>query len=207
MLPTDFAIFSSSICTMPLCIQVRDRGLPRAASVCAISFSWCGKTRSDPPPCTSNGMPSTVSAIAEHSMCQPGRPSPRATFQIRVLPLLARLPEREVLGRLLQLGDVVALTLLHLLERPVRQLPVVRKRGNAEVDVATALVGVIRLHERLDQGDDLADRLRGLGLVVGLAEGEPVGVLPRRKRSSRARAPRSARRARGRRRRSCRSRR
>ena len=77
MLPTDFAIFSSPICTMPLCIQVRLSGLPRAASVCAISFSWCGNTRSEPPPCTSNGTPSTSSAIAEHSMCQPGRPSPQ----------------------------------------------------------------------------------------------------------------------------------
>ena len=77
MLPTDFAIFSSPIWTIPLCIQVRLSGLPRAASVCAISFSWCGKTRSEPPPCTSNGTPSTSSAIAEHSMCQPGRPSPQ----------------------------------------------------------------------------------------------------------------------------------
>ena len=50
MLPTDFAIFSSAIWTIPLCIQIRARGTPRAASVWAISFSWWGKTRSAPPP-------------------------------------------------------------------------------------------------------------------------------------------------------------
>ena len=39
MLPTDFAIFSSPKRTIPLCIQTRASGLPRPASVWAISFS------------------------------------------------------------------------------------------------------------------------------------------------------------------------
>ena len=40
MLPSDFDIFSSAPAwTMPLCIQILARGLPRAASVWAISFS------------------------------------------------------------------------------------------------------------------------------------------------------------------------
>jgi hypothetical protein len=47
-----------------------------SASLCAISFSWCGKMRSNPPPCTSNGTPSSARDIALHSMCQPGRPAP-----------------------------------------------------------------------------------------------------------------------------------
>ncbi len=77
MLPRDFDIFElSPTCTIPLCIQIFARGLPRAASVCAISFSWWGKTRSEPPPWIENSTPSSSSAIAEHSMCQPGRPSP-----------------------------------------------------------------------------------------------------------------------------------
>ena len=41
MLPTDLAIFSESISTIP-CIHTRASGPPRAASVWAISFSWCG---------------------------------------------------------------------------------------------------------------------------------------------------------------------
>ncbi len=76
MLPTDFAIFSSAIWTIPLCIQIRARETPRAASVWAISFSWWGKTRSAPPPWIAKSRPSSFSAIAEHSMCHPGRPSP-----------------------------------------------------------------------------------------------------------------------------------
>ena len=62
---------------MPLCIQSRASGLPRAASVCAISFSWWGKIRSEPPPWISKSTPRIASAMAEHSMCQPGRPSPQ----------------------------------------------------------------------------------------------------------------------------------
>ena len=76
MLPTDFAIFSSAIWIIPLCIQILASGFPRAASLWAISFSWWGNTRSDPPPWTANSRPSSFSAIAEHSMCHPGRPIP-----------------------------------------------------------------------------------------------------------------------------------
>ena len=39
MLPSDFDIFSAAVRTIPLCIQIRASGSPRAASVCAISFS------------------------------------------------------------------------------------------------------------------------------------------------------------------------
>ncbi len=67
------------------------RSVPKAQRDCAISFSWCGKTRSRPPPWMSktflpgsshfspppNGSSSLAIDMAEHSMCQPGRPSPR----------------------------------------------------------------------------------------------------------------------------------
>ena len=88
MLPTDLAIFSPSKRTIPLCIQIRASGSSRAASVWAISFSWWGKTRSDPPPWISKSVPSTDSAIAEHSMCQPGRPSPHGDGQAVSSPSL-----------------------------------------------------------------------------------------------------------------------
>ncbi len=81
MLPTDLAIFSSDIWIIPLCIHSRARGRPRAAHVCAASFSWWGKTRSDPPPWISKSTPRICSAIAEHSMCQPGRPRPQGASQ------------------------------------------------------------------------------------------------------------------------------
>lgn len=50
---------------------------PVSAWACEAPISWCGKTRSEPPPWTSKPMPRWSSAIATHSMCQPGRPSPR----------------------------------------------------------------------------------------------------------------------------------
>ena len=81
MLPSDLDIFSSAVRIIPLCIQIRASGTPRAASVWAISFSWCGKTRSEPPLWISKSSPSSFSAIAEHSMCQPGRPSPHGDGQ------------------------------------------------------------------------------------------------------------------------------
>ncbi len=79
MLPTDFDILPPSS-SIPLCIQICASSRPRAASVCAASFSWWGKIRSLPPPWISNGAPSVASAIAEHSMCQPGRPSPHGAL-------------------------------------------------------------------------------------------------------------------------------
>ena len=71
----DFDIFSPPNWRIPLCIQSRANSRP-APRDWAISFSWCGKTRSSPPPWISNTRPRCFSAIAEHSMCQPGRPRP-----------------------------------------------------------------------------------------------------------------------------------
>ena len=80
MFPSDFDIFSASVSTIPLCIQTRAKGRP-AASDWAISFSWWGKTRSEPPPWIANEAPSSCSAITEHSMCQAGPPGPQGESQ------------------------------------------------------------------------------------------------------------------------------
>src|SRR6201997_446774 len=75
-LPSDFAIFLPSTCRKPLCIQKSAiTGEWKAQRVCAIYFLGCGNTRSMPPPWMSNVSPKCFHAIAEHSICQPGRPS------------------------------------------------------------------------------------------------------------------------------------
>src|SRR5689334_22895796 len=74
-LPKDLDIFSPSTWRKPLCIQTLAKGWPAwADSDWAISFSWCGKTRSMPPPWMSKVSPRSDALMAEHSMCQPGRP-------------------------------------------------------------------------------------------------------------------------------------
>src|SRR5579863_633940 len=80
-LPRDFDIFSSFTRTNPLCIHTLTKGVPQAAQDCAISFSWCGNFKSSPPPCRSKYPPSKLVDMAEHSMCQPGRPSPHGEVQ------------------------------------------------------------------------------------------------------------------------------
>ncbi len=76
-LPNDLLIFSPSTFTMPLWIQYCTTGsCPRQHSDWKISASWCGKMRSEPPPWMSNLSPRCLSDIAEHSICQPGLPSP-----------------------------------------------------------------------------------------------------------------------------------
>ena len=81
-LPSLFDIFRPSTWRKPLCIQYRAmRGVPKAQRLWAISFSWCGKTRSMPPPWMSNVSPSIFQLMAEHSMCQPGRPLPHGLSQ------------------------------------------------------------------------------------------------------------------------------
>ena len=91
----------------------------------------------------------------------------------RVLTLLLRLPEGEVARILLQREvGVVALALVHLVLGAVRELAVLGKARDAEIDVAAGLVGGVTFDERLDQRHDPRDRLGGLRFVVGPADAE-----------------------------------
>src|SRR5215510_5041277 len=124
-LPKLLDIFSPSTCRKPLCIQVLAMtGVWKAQRDCAISFSWCGNTRSMPPPWMSKVWPRCFHDIAEHSMCQPGRPA-----------RLRRLPQHEIGGVALVGRDLDARARDQLVERPAREPPVIRHRGHAEEDV------------------------------------------------------------------------
>ena len=81
------------------------------ASDCARSFSWCGKTRSSPPPWIQNSGPSSSPPSPSTRCASPGARAPRRVPR-GVLARLRRLPEREVARILLQR---VRLLLLHLI--------------------------------------------------------------------------------------------
>ena len=66
---------------MPACIQIFANCSQVKDSDCAISFSWCGKIKSLPPPCISKFFPRYLILIAEHSMCHPGLPFPHGLSQ------------------------------------------------------------------------------------------------------------------------------
>src|ERR671925_1011318 len=99
---------------------------------------------------------------------------PPGRFPGRVLLRLLRLPEREVARILLQR---VGLLGAHLLQLRAGQLPVLRVSSDPEVDVALGDIREVALEQRLDEVDDLGDRLAGLRLDVRPPEAEIVGVV------------------------------
>ena len=116
MLPTDFAIFSPSIWSIPLCIHSRASGAARRRASAPASFSWWGKTRSLPPPWISK---SSAEQLLRHrrALDVPARAAaPPRRVPRGVLALLMRLPEREVERVLLAVGPLDALALVHLVD-------------------------------------------------------------------------------------------
>src|SRR3989442_13808447 len=75
--PLDFDIFPLSSVRNSPCSQYFTHGfLPRALSLWAISLVWCTGMWSTPPQWMSNCSPRYLIAIAEHSTCHPGKPTP-----------------------------------------------------------------------------------------------------------------------------------
>ena len=73
-----YPVFESKIFKWPTWIKYfTQSGLLLWAYDWAISFSWWGKIKSIPPEWISMFCPRTESAIAEHSICQPGLPYPQ----------------------------------------------------------------------------------------------------------------------------------
>ena len=173
MLPRLLLIFSSPSSSISLCIQIGAMRPPRAPSDWAISFSWCGKTRSIPPPCTAKPCPRAVSAIAEHSMCQPGRPGPHGESHHVSSPSLRPFQRAKSRGDSFPVPGLLEIISSRL---PAREAPVAGEALDAVVDVAVGGVGEAPLDQRRDQGDDLGDRLRDARLGVRAAQAEPVGV-------------------------------
>src|SRR5512139_1105329 len=120
--PRDLDIFSLLMLTNPLWIQYRAKGFPVAASDCEISFSWCGKMRSLPPPWMSKDSPRYFWLITEHSICHPGRPFPQ--------------------GVSLFLVDLNPGAGLHLFDVSFRKFSVAIEFFHGEEDISVARVGI-----------------------------------------------------------------
>src|SRR3989344_3759283 len=77
-LPRLLPILPSSMVKNAPCTQYLENGfLPVAASLWAISFGWWILFKSSPPAWISSWSPKYFILIAEHSMCQPGKPTPQ----------------------------------------------------------------------------------------------------------------------------------
>ena len=129
----------------------------------------------------SKASPRYLPAIAEHSMCQPGRPGPHGLGHDALSRLggLAALPQGEV-ARVALAAGVGVLGRLHVVEALPGQLAVRRPRAHVEVDVARAVgrgVGVPLLDQLLDQRDHLG-HVPGRGRLVGGRQHVERGVGP-----------------------------
>src|SRR4030095_15266430 len=158
MLPADFAIFWPPTWRNSPWPPTRAGGPPTIGADWAISSSWWGNTLSIPPVWTSNRGPRCFSAIAEHSRCQPGKPSPQrgvGHFSWRPSPAApGRLPQREV-GRVALVGlDLAAMAGPERVERVAGEAAVVGERRDVVVDVAIgADVGMAGVDELLGELD------------------------------------------------------
>ena len=163
-LPADFDIFRPLMSRCAPCTQTRAGGPPTIGADWAISSSWWGKTLSSPPVWMSNVGPRWRRAIAEHSRCQPGKPSPQRLGQ-RMLATGSgpgRLPEREVGGIALVRLDVAPVAGPQVVERVARQRAVARERRDLVVQVAGRReVGVPEVLEPLGEVEHLGDVLGG----------------------------------------------
>ena len=160
-LPLLFDIVSLSISRCLACSQWRAKSLPVPHWLCAISFSWCGKIRSSPPACRSKVSPRYFMLIAEHSMCQPGRPRPNGASHCAQagssLLSFQSTKSRAFSFSYLSVSTRAPAWIPAASSRG--EAPVLRERGDPEVDRAVRRVGVAARGQALDESDHVRDVL------------------------------------------------
>jgi hypothetical protein len=107
--------------------------------------------------------PRYFSAIAEHSMCQPGRPRPHGESHHVSSPGLFAFHSAKSRGSSLSGFGSCSSTGRAAAGKAGRS----REMRDAEVDVAVDLVGEARLDQLLDHRDLLGDRLGRVGSTSG----------------------------------------
>ena len=118
-------------------------------------------------------------AIAEHSMCQPGKPRPHGESHScwRCTPGGRELPQGEVGRVALGLDVLDPAAGRELVEVEAGELGVARERRHVEVHAVVDHVGVALLLERADHGDLLVDVRGRARHEVGLEAAEPATVV------------------------------
>ena len=142
MLPTDFDIFSVGHLDHPVVHPDPRQRHPAGRLGLGDLVLVVGKTRSEPPPWIAKSVPSSFSAIAEHSMCQPGRPSPQGEGQPVSSSALRAFQSAKSSGSSFSDCGARLLALVHLVGVAVGELAVAVEAADPEVDVAAGLVGV-----------------------------------------------------------------
>ena len=152
-----------------------------------------GRSRSVPPPCRSSVGPCSCIAIAEHSMCQPGRPTPNGARHAGS-SAQRRLPQHEV-ERLRGGADrrgcrpAPRASLTIAVFGVVRELAEVGEGRHVEVHRAVAQVRVARVEQPADELDDLrrSTRSRAARRPAGASRARPCrrGSAPSRPRRAR----------------------
>ena len=146
-----------------MCIQCWTNGSPVAASDCARSHSWCGKMRSVPPPWRWIVEPSSRSARALHSMCQPGRPGPHSVSHDGSSGADGCHRTKSSGSRLSGLSTSpprCAGELEHLFAGVVADGAEAVELGHVEEHAAARLVGVAAIDDHADEPADVGDRRR-----------------------------------------------
>ncbi len=158
-MPSDLLIFSPAVPRMPLCTQYWANPSPTARDW-ASSFSWCGNTRSRPPPWMSNVGPRYLVDMAEHSRCQPGRPGPHGVSQ-EGSPGLAPFQRAKSRGSRLASAVSVSSAGRTVFQSLPGQRAVGRPGTDVEVHIAARGVGVPAGNQPPHQRDHLRDMARG----------------------------------------------
>jgi hypothetical protein len=138
---------------------------------CAISFSWCGKTRSSPPPWMSKVSPRLARHRGALDVPAGAAGAPRAVPG--GLAGLAAFHSAKSAGSRLPLSVVAAAQLVDLLPG---QLAVLGEGLDARTTRCRRPVGVAAVDQRLDHREDLGDVLAHPRLQVGRQQAEARAV-------------------------------
>ena len=162
-----------------MCIHVPTHGCTSSThSLCATSLVWWIRTWSMPPVWMSKRSPRYLVAMAEHSMCQPGKPRPHGESHScwRSTPGGVSFQSAKSAGWRLASMCSTRPRRGELVEVEVGELGVARERGHVEVHAVVDDVGVAPLLEDLDHRDLLRDVAGRTRLEVGLEAADATAI-------------------------------